>query len=985
MRRGGGGVDGAGRKRVGEHHGGSFGVYMSHKIQKLRGQNESLATAGGSSSAADRSAGVFQGVHVYVDGYTAPSKEEIRQLMLLHGGGFEHYDTGRVTHIVATHLPASKLLQLKKARKPLPVVHPDWIVQSIEQKKLLPVQPFLYAGFADPTQSSIFSLSGSASLSASVGKDSPALEASSKRSTDSPALEADAADHASQHGEQEGELDILAVEDEEEDELDVPVSPAPQATSEKSSTAGTTLRTNSTRDGPEFVRHFFAKSRLHHIGAWRATFQQKAAEFQAKYQGGSMTKASASSSDRVLLHVDMDCFFVAVAVRGRPELAKVPVAVAHSGKAGSSEISSCNYLARAKGVGAGMFMQTAKELCPELLVLPYQFDAIQRVSFQIYDIFFSHTPYVQAVSCDEAFLEFGRGTNGMEKAMTIRLEIFEQTGCPASVGVSYNVLLAKLSSKKAKPDGIYQIADPSQAEKFMLSLKIHDLPGAGYKTGAKLEALGVEDVRQLVSMTKGELVRSLGKASGEMLYNYARGLDVRSLSMDANMMRKSVSAVVNFGIRFEKWEDATVFLMALGEELSLRLRNLKVRTKCLTLLIKKRAEGAPIEPSKFMGHGVCDNFSKSHVLAQSTDDEIVIAKACIELLRQFNFPSEDLRGVGVQATKLISDVPSRNKRSGQVFQAWLIDPAQQPGNATSANVPQATTMGDQKECETKTEDEPRNDTNTNDFAATTFSQINMGVLEELPEQLQREILASYGRGAPSTTVVQSNRPPPPKRRPNGKAPLRRRHPARNIFDSKTNSRLARTAHASSGGDSGKEDALDDIRMSQVDSEVYHSLPFAIRREIDRYAKKRKPTSSVAPIPRSSAPSDKIVDQTVKRKPTPVVLPKIEDLFANLVESLQATVIAGGESDDEHPCSDTRAQSAAFDAIYSRILVEVENRTLDQALRMLRFVRRKCSSTTDPAALADLLKRGFNHVLNLVNQDIQRQFNGVLSMRLVSPL
>ncbi|KAK1946669.1 DNA repair protein REV1 [Phytophthora citrophthora] len=878
MRRRGGGVEG--RKRVGEHHDGSFGVYMSHKIQKLRGQNESVAASPGVSGD-----GLFQGVHVYVDGYTVPSKEEIRQLMLLHGGGFEHYDTDRVTHVVATHLPASKLLQLKKARKPLPVVHPDWIVQSIEEKKLLPVQPFLYAGFADPTQSSIFSLSASESL---------------------PVQVADASDSASKHG----------------------------------------LVENSTKDGPEFVRHFFAKSRLHHIGTWRTTFQQKATEFQAKYKGPPVTRSSATSSDRVLLHVDMDCFFVAVAVRGKPELEKVPVAVAHSGKAGSSEISSCNYLARAKGVGAGMFMQSAKELCPELVVLPYQFDAIERVSFQIYDIFFSHTPYVQAVSCDEAFLEFGTGTDGMEMAKTIRHEIFEQTGCPASVGVSFNVLLAKLSSKKAKPNGIYRIADPHDAEEFMLSLKTGDLPGAGRKIGAKLEMLGVEDVRQLVTKSKGELIQLLGKATGEMLYNYARGIDARPLSMEANTMRKSVSAVVNFGIRFEKWEDATVFLMALGEELSHRLQSLKVRTKCLTLLIKKRAEGAPIEPSKFMGHGICDNFSKNQVLSQPTNDAVVIGKVCIELLRQLNFPSEELRGVGVQVTKLESEAPSRSKRSGQLFKAWLKD---------------ATTK-EQEEGKGKTEDEPRPDT-TSDFATTSFSQINMGVLGELPEPLQQEILASYGRGAP----VQPNRQPP-KRKTNGKAPLRRKHPARNIFDSKSNNRLARAVHTS---DSGKEDTLNDVRMSQVDSEVYHSLPFAIRREIDRYAKKRRPTSTVVPIPRPNAPSSPA--RTVK-KVTHVALPTIEKLYTNLVDSLASK---------EHSVNST-TYSAAFDAISSRILVEVENRTLDRALRMLRFVRRKCSNAAS-TELSYLLKQGFNHVLSLVNQEIHQHFNGTLSLQLVSPL
>lgn len=264
----------------------------------------------------------------------------------------------------------------------------------------------------------------------------------------------------------------------------------------------------------------------------------------------------------------------------------------------------------------------------------------------------------------------------------------------------------------------------------------------------------------------------------------------------------------------------------------------------------------------------------------------------------------------------------------------------------------------------------------------------MDVLEKLPEQLRQEILALYGRGAPapSSTVAQPTRLPQPKRKTNGKAPLRRRHPARNIFDSKSNSRLARAAQ-SSVVNSGKEDALNDIRLSQVDSEVYHSLPFAIRREIDRYAKKRRPTSTVAPIPRPPAPSDSNPGQSTKKKPAPVVLPAIEDLFANLVASLEVSVLdhKEDEDDDGHSTSNTRAQSAAFDAIYSRILVEVENRTLDQALRMLRFVRRKCSSATTPAELAELLKRGFNHVLDLVNQDIRRHFNGVLSMSLIAPL
>lgn len=934
MRRRGDGVDAGNNKRLGEHHDGSFGVYMSHKIQKLREQNDSLAAAGASVSRGEPT-DIFRGIHVYVDGYTMPSKEELRQLVLLHGGGFEHYDTSRVTHIIATHLPAFKLRQFQKKKNPLPVVHPAWIVQSIQQTKLLPVQSFLYAGFSDPTQSSIVNLSGTEKIDSSVANEVASCQS---------------------------EADQVAG-------VDTSTATSNSITTSNSSSARK-LRTNSTRDGPEFVRHFFAKSRLHHIGTWRATFQQKADEFLANYRGKPVTRASPASNDRVILHVDMDCFFVAVALIDHPEWTNVPVAVAHSELAGSSEISSCNYLARAQGLCAGMLMQTAKEKCPDLHVLPYHFDAIQRVSFQIYTIFFSHTPYVQAISCDEACLEFGKEVDGWEKAATIRNEIFEQTQCVASVGVSYNVLLAKVASKKAKPNGIFQITDAKQAQEVVSSLKVRDLPGVGRQMGAKLQALGVQDVTALARMTRNQLVQSVGKASGDMLYEFARGIDVRPLSMERNMMRKSVSAVVNFGIRFDNWKDATQFLQALGEELSHRLRQLNVKAQCLTLLIKKRAQDAPIEPSKFMGHGICDNFSKSSVLAQATDDHVVIGKTCIELLRQFQFPSQELRGVGMQATRLMSNAPHRNQQSGQLFKAWLNDTTQL--STTTASSGTALAMAG--------EASDGDDTSTlyikpksSEFAVTSFSQINKEVLDELPESLQREIVASYGKGGQSTGTCQVQS----KRQASGKARLRRKPPARNIFSSKSNNQLARHVYSSNGRDASKGDALDDIRMSQVDSEVYHSLPYTLQREIDRHAIKRRPTSTVAPLSRPPMP---LPDETGMKSSIPSEVPSIEVLYVNLVESLQLALLTQAEGST----IETHVQSAAFDALYSRILVEIEKRALDKVLRMLRYVRRKSSSVL-PAEIAEVLKRGFNQVLKLVNQDIQRCFNGVLASRLIAPL
>ena len=60
--------------------------------------------------------------------------------MVLHGGGFEnYYSRARVTHIVCSNLPDTKLKQFWKERNPVPIVKPEWIVASISAGSVLPV------------------------------------------------------------------------------------------------------------------------------------------------------------------------------------------------------------------------------------------------------------------------------------------------------------------------------------------------------------------------------------------------------------------------------------------------------------------------------------------------------------------------------------------------------------------------------------------------------------------------------------------------------------------------------------------------------------------------------------------------------------------------------------------------------------------------------------------------------------------------------
>ena len=52
----------------------------------------------------------------------------------------------------------------------------------------------------------------------------------------------------------------------------------------------------------------------------------------------------------------------------------------------------------------------------------------------------------------------------MQLAQKIRQEIKDATGCPASVGISYNVLLARMCTREAKPNGQFYLPfNPSEA------------------------------------------------------------------------------------------------------------------------------------------------------------------------------------------------------------------------------------------------------------------------------------------------------------------------------------------------------------------------------------------------------------------------------------------------------------------------------------------------------------------------------------------
>ena len=144
---------------------------------------------------------------------------------------------------------------------------------------------------------------------------------------------------------------------------------------------------------PDFLQNYYKNSRLHHLSTWRSHFIEQLLLELCSQPTALMQTDHPIHNERVIMHVDMDCFFASVAVRSNPGLVNKPVVVCHSDTAGgSADIASANYVARSFGIRNGMWIGRAKELCPHLRVVGYQFPLYEAISRSLFQILLSFSP-----------------------------------------------------------------------------------------------------------------------------------------------------------------------------------------------------------------------------------------------------------------------------------------------------------------------------------------------------------------------------------------------------------------------------------------------------------------------------------------------------------------------------------------------------------------------------------------------------------------
>jgi DNA polymerase-4 len=246
-----------------------------------------------------------------------------------------------------------------------------------------------------------------------------------------------------------------------------------------------------------------------------------------------------------IIHIDMDCFYAAVEIRDRPELANKPVAVGGLPEE-RSVLCTCNYIARRYGIHSAMSSSMAYRQCPDLVLLPVDMPKYKAVAERIHAIFHEFTDYVEPLALDEAYLDVSdvKDYHGSATliAKAIRKEILDRENLIASAGIAPNKFLAKIASGWKKPNGLFVIT-PEEVSDFVYRLPIEQIFGVGKVTAEKLHQHGIKTCADLQKISFKRLVDDYGKL-GERLYEQCRGIDNREV--ESHRARKSLSVERTF-------------------------------------------------------------------------------------------------------------------------------------------------------------------------------------------------------------------------------------------------------------------------------------------------------------------------------------------------------------------------------------------------------------------------------------------------------
>lgn len=318
---------------------------------------------------------------------------------------------------------------------------------------------------------------------------------------------------------------------------------------------------------------------------------------------------TAFDSQRHIVHLDLDAFFVSVECLRNPKFKGIPLLVGGSSDRGV--VASASYEARRFGIHSAMPMKIARRLCPHAVIIGGDYESYSQYSRLVTDVIASKVPVYEKSSIDEFYVDM----TGMDKffgcskyVTDLKKYILKESGLTISYALASNKLLGKIGTNEVKPDG--QIEIPFGTEKnYLAPLAVEKMPGIGAKTGILLRDMGVETIRILSEIPVMLLQNLLGKGGTE-LWKRANGIDetpVIPYSEQKSISTENTFQTDTIDVHFLEAE-----LVRMVEKTGFELRNQHRLTGCITLKLRY---------SNF------DTVTKQCILPYANNDAVLIDKA----------------------------------------------------------------------------------------------------------------------------------------------------------------------------------------------------------------------------------------------------------------------------------------------------------------------------------------------------------------------
>ena len=290
--------------------------------------------------------------------------------------------------------------------------------------------------------------------------------------------------------------------------------------------------------------------------------------------------------ERAILHSDANCFYASVEAVLDPSLRDKAVAVCGSTDERHGIVLAKSERAKKAGVKTGMANWQAQALCPELIIVPPQYDYYLKFSQFLHKIYKRYTDQVEPFGMDECWLDVTDSSGeAMRIAEEIRQSVKDELGLTVSIGVSFNKIFAKLGSDMKKPDAITEITRENFKEKVW-PLECSELLYCGRATTAKLGRAGIQTIGDIARLPVELMKSTLGK-NGVMLWRYANGLDEsRVAHQDYVAPAKSVGHGITCVADLVSPDEAKRVIVALSQDIGYKLRMMHLRADAVQLSVR---------------------------------------------------------------------------------------------------------------------------------------------------------------------------------------------------------------------------------------------------------------------------------------------------------------------------------------------------------------------------------------------------------------